>query len=48
MIELGDVCKKQGDLPAAERHLEDVLTRLTKAKTPVQKLQLAKALIGMG
>ena len=48
LIELGDVCQKQKDLMAAEVHLEDALTRLTKANTPGQKLQLIKALIGLG
>lgn len=48
LIELGNVCQKQGNLSAAEEHLEDALTRLTKVRTPQQKLQLVKALIGMG
>ncbi|XP_071484949.1 uncharacterized protein [Diadema antillarum] len=48
LIELGNVCIKQGNLEAADKHLEDALTRLTKIKTPEQKLQLVKTLISLG
>ncbi|XP_030831949.1 TPR repeat-containing protein DDB_G0287407 [Strongylocentrotus purpuratus] len=47
LIELGNVCLKQGNFKASEEYLEDALSRLTKVKTPQQKLQLVKAVITM-
>eukprot|EP00057_Strongylocentrotus_purpuratus_P003545 XP_003726872.2 PREDICTED: TPR repeat-containing protein DDB_G0287407 [Strongylocentrotus purpuratus] len=47
LIELGNVCLKQGKFKPAEMHLEDALSRLNKVKTPQQKLQLVKAVITM-
>ncbi|XP_041454385.1 uncharacterized protein LOC121407396 [Lytechinus variegatus] len=47
LIELGNVCLKQGNLKDSEEYLEDALSRLTKVKTPQQKLQLVKAVITM-
>ncbi|XP_063951363.1 uncharacterized protein LOC129253865 [Lytechinus pictus] len=45
LIELGNVCLKQGKFDPAEAHLEDALSRLNKVRTLQQKLQLVKAVI---
>lgn len=46
LIELGTVSRKLGNLDLALKYLEDALSRLTHVRTPLQKLQLVKALIG--
>ncbi|XP_038058559.1 uncharacterized protein LOC119729838 [Patiria miniata] len=48
LISLGTVSIKLGDLDAARKHFHEALQRRNKIKTPEQKLQLVKGLLGMG
>ncbi|XP_022088563.1 uncharacterized protein LOC110978130 isoform X2 [Acanthaster planci] len=48
LISLGTVSIKLGDLEGASRHFHEALQRQNKITTPKQKLQLVKALLGMG
>ncbi|XP_038072011.1 uncharacterized protein LOC119740704 [Patiria miniata] len=48
LISLGTVSIKLGDHDGASRHFHEALERQNVIKTPEQKLQLVKALLGMG
>ncbi|XP_033109970.1 uncharacterized protein LOC117111193 [Anneissia japonica] len=48
LIQLGSVCRNLGELNDAKKYLHDAISRMNKIRTPAQKLQLVKALLGMG
>ncbi|XP_071959587.1 uncharacterized protein [Antedon mediterranea] len=48
IIQLGLVCRSLGELDDARKYLYDVISRMNKIRTPAQKLQLVKALLGLG
>ena len=48
LISLGTVSVKLGELDRARGHFHEALQRQTRVRAPDQKLQLVKALLGMG
>ncbi|XP_071959589.1 uncharacterized protein [Antedon mediterranea] len=48
IIQLGLVCRNLGELDDSMKNLHDVISRMNKIRTPAQKLQFVKALLGMG